>query len=465
MRGEQLIEFEYFPAISGWNLPHLPMRVAYEPVKLEEMRAVGFDVQSRDRRRVRARARDDTRGSAQMGMNDVGTKFMNASLDRRLCEQPSRDRRYLHPIRYGIDNRCAEPTPMLAPHDEHDVVVGCLKAREFRSVALGSGEAAGKDDVHNVHISWGYREFQAVYFKRRMARAAPFWQKNMKVPLLKRLSRQMRGRWRAKVLAAHGIAVVADTKNGLLAVQPGDFNVSRSVLNKGEYDWPQIELLAGLVTASSRLIFAGAHIGALLVPIVRAAGTRAVIAYEPSPRNFRLLNMNLALNEIDGIVLMNSAIGESPGRIRFTENQINTGNSRVDMSHGALEVPVDTLDRTVPPEWESIDLIVMDIEGSEVAAMRGAQAVLARTRRLYVEFAPEQLREQGSTSEEFMALAARFFKSAYVVDGRMQFVRAAEFSAHLLPLSKRRGLLLNLLLTQDTDASAAPRFLKSSRQI
>jgi hypothetical protein len=32
----------------------------------------------------------------------------------------------------------------------------------------------------------------------------------------------------------------------------------------------------------------------------------------------------------------------------------------------------------VPPEWESIDLIVMDFEDSEVAAMRGAQAVLAR---------------------------------------------------------------------------------------
>jgi hypothetical protein len=33
----------------------------------------------------------------------------------------------------------------------------------------------------------------------------------------------------------------------------------------------------------------------------------------------------------------------------------------------------------------SIDLIVMDIEGSEVAAMRGAQAVPARTRRPSLE--------------------------------------------------------------------------------
>jgi hypothetical protein len=36
------------------------------------------------------------------------------------------------------------------------------------------------------------------------------------------------------------------------------------------------------------------------------------------------------------------------------------------------EAPFDGEFRSVPPEWESIDLIVMDIEGSEVAAMRDA---------------------------------------------------------------------------------------------
>jgi FkbM family methyltransferase len=279
------------------------------------------------------------------------------------------------------------------------------------------------------------------------------WEKNMKVPFFKRLSRQVRGRRRAKILASYGIAVVANAKNGLLAVQPGDFNVSRALLQAGEYDWPQIGLLSGLVGANSRLIFAGAHIGALLIPIVRAAGTRAVYAYEPSPNNHQLLAMNLALNGIDGVVVRNSALGDSPGTVRFTENRINTGNCRVDMSGGELAVSVDTLDRSVPPEWDSIDLIVMDVEGSEVAAMRGAPTVLAKTKRLYAEFAPEQLREQGATCEEFIALAARFFKSAYVVDGSMKFLRAAEFSAHLLPLSKRRGLLLNLLFTQDAESS------------
>jgi hypothetical protein len=35
----------------------------------------------------------------------------------------------------------------------------------------------------------------------------------------------------------------------------------------------------------------------------------------------------------------------------------------------------------------------------------------------------------------------------------MKFIPAADFSAHLLPLSRRRGLLLNLLFTQDADSA------------
>jgi FkbM family methyltransferase len=271
----------------------------------------------------------------------------------------------------------------------------------------------------------------------------------MRTPLLKRLSRQIRGRWRSKVLARNGFAVVADTKNGLLAVHPGDFHISRTLLERGEYDWAQITLLSTLIDAQSRLIFAGAHIGSLLVPLVRAAGTRAVLAYEPSPANFRLLSMNLSLNMIQGVTLKNAALGDAPGMIRFTENSINTGNSRVAAANGEIEVPVETLDSTVPPAWETIDLMVMDIEGSEVMAMRGGRATLARTQRLYVEFAPEQLREQGASVEEFSALAEGFFASAYVVDERMSFIRAAEFGSYFRGLAEQRGLLRNLLFTRD----------------
>jgi FkbM family methyltransferase len=276
----------------------------------------------------------------------------------------------------------------------------------------------------------------------------------VRYPYIKRISRQLRGGWRTKSLGRHGVAIVAETKNGLLAVPAGDFNISRALLMHGEYDWPQITWLNGLLDATSRVVFAGAHIGALLIPMVRRAATRAVVAYEPSPRNFRLLTMNLQLNGIDGVVTFNAALGDRSGRIQFTENSINTGNSRVAPSDGEITVDMETLDRTIAADWGSIDLIVMDTEGSEVAAMRGAQSTLARTRNLYVEFSPDQLREQGSGAAEFVETVEKYFKSAYVFGAPIIFLGPGKFAGHLKGLQHSRGLLLNVLFTQDIEANA-----------
>jgi FkbM family methyltransferase len=263
----------------------------------------------------------------------------------------------------------------------------------------------------------------------------------------------LRGRWRTKSLGEHAIAIVAETKNGRLCVHAGDFNVSRSLLENGEYDWPQISWLKQLLHADSRVVFAGAHIGAVLIPLARISGTRSIVAYEPSPRNFRLLRMNLGLNEIAGVNTINTALGDRAGEIQFTENSINTGNSRVAPTDGEITVSLDTLDRTIPEDWSSIDLIVMDTEGSEVAVMRGAQSSLAKTKNLYVEFSPEQLREQGSSAIEFVETVEKYFKSAYVFGAPIQFLGPGTFAEHLKGLQHHRSLLLNVLFTQDLAAN------------
>jgi FkbM family methyltransferase len=263
----------------------------------------------------------------------------------------------------------------------------------------------------------------------------------------------LRGRWSARTLGEHGIAILAETKNGRLAVPAGDFNVSRSLLQNGEYDWPQITWLKPLLGKTSRLVFAGAHIGAVLIPLVNTAGTRSVVAYEPSPRNFKLLAANLELNGTQGVATINAALGERVGDIQFTENAINTGNSRVAPTGGEITVELATLDATLPRDWDGVDLIVMDTEGSEVAAMRGAPQTLAKTKNFYVEFSPEQLREQGSSAAEFAETVEKYFKSAYVFGAPILFLGPGRFAQYLKGLQHSRSLLLNILFTQDLEAN------------
>ncbi len=94
----------------------------------------------------------------------------------------------------------------------------------------------------------------------------------------------------------------------------------------------------------------------------------------------------------------------------------------------------------------------MDVEGFEVHAIRGGARVLAQTRYFYVEYAPEQLLEQGSSPAEFIDSVAANFSSMYLQGETPQFFPARTYADYLSNLPPRRGLLLNLLFCNDATA-------------
>jgi FkbM family methyltransferase len=277
----------------------------------------------------------------------------------------------------------------------------------------------------------------------------------MHVPWRKQISRAIRGKLRARVLSRHGEGILANTRNGLLIVDPRDFGVSRSLLTRGTYDWTAIEWLCRILADNSRIVFVGAHIGALVVPIALKSGSRDIVAFEPSPTNHRLLSLNLALNGLQGIEMHRVAAGDAAGTVRFAHNPINSGNSRI-AAAGDIEVQVRRLDDVLESS-PGIDMLVMDTEGFEVRAMRGAGATLRKTGYFYVEYAPDQLVEQGSRAEDFIDAAAELFSSMYLPGEPVRFFPDKSFVAYLRELPPRRALLLNLLFAND--ASPRPELL------
>jgi FkbM family methyltransferase len=281
----------------------------------------------------------------------------------------------------------------------------------------------------------------------------------MHVPWRKRVSRRFRGHLRSLALSNHGIGVVAQTSNGLLIVDPRDFGVSSALLQRGSYDLSSIAWLLPLLDSQSRIVFGGAHLGSLLVPIALRSQSHQIVAFEPAPHNHRLLKLNLALNSLTSVVVHQLAIGDSEGSVHFTENPINTGNSRISRT-GEVIVPVTTLDVALPAVlWPHTDLLVLDTEGFEVHAMRGAPHTLAQTRYFYVEYAPEQLAEQGSTPEQFLELAASHFSSMYLQQTPVRFFPGKSYVKYLQELPPKRGQLLNLLFSND--AQPEPKLLTS----
>ncbi|MCA9298006.1 MAG: FkbM family methyltransferase [Phycisphaerales bacterium] len=142
-----------------------------------------------------------------------------------------------------------------------------------------------------------------------------------------------------------------------------------------EEDW--IRRIVGSLGERPCIVDVGAAIGyySMLVRILRPDAE--VHAYEPMAQQRAFLELNVALNEIEGIHVHPEAVGAAPGTASMV------GEGFVAALHPKLpgDIPVTTLDEIASSLETPIDLVKIDIQGGEVDALRGATTAM-RERRL-----------------------------------------------------------------------------------
>lgn len=231
-----------------------------------------------------------------------------------------------------------------------------------------------------------------------------------------RVSRRLRGRLRAALLGRHGVGIVADTRNGMLLLDPRDYTVSKKLLRHGEYDWPVIEALTAILQSRpGPLLVIGCHLGALLVPLARVA--ESTLGFEANPRNFALLRANVRLNALDAVRIENRAVMDAEGEVRISHDLINSGASHVDMASGdrpaTTSVPAIALDRWFDGQPPAFRLAVMDAEGAESHIIDGGERTFAAVELLYTEVSPRSLGRQGRSLGRLADQLARHFSYAH----------------------------------------------------
>lgn len=121
-----------------------------------------------------------------------------------------------------------------------------------------------------------------------------------------------------------------------------------------------------------RMVDVGANVGVYAALAAGAVGAQ-VLALEPAAETLPDLRAMVALNGIaDRVGIRAVAAGAAPGVLRFTTGRGTTNHAATD---GAVEVPVETLDRLAagaPPLF-----IKVDVEGDEPAVLAGAAGLLA----------------------------------------------------------------------------------------
>ena len=214
---------------------------------------------------------------------------------------------------------------------------------------------------------------------------------------------------------------------------------------RGRYEQETYALFREIIVPGAVVVDIGAHIGYYTRLAAKLAGGRGrVYAFEADPENFALLQKNTAhLRNVERVRL---AVSDKDGTIDFYHYDDKSGahstlpNVPLDFHKRKITVVATTLDawlgeRNVP----RVDVIKMDIEGGESAALRGMARTLAQTRVLITEFAPAWIEASGSSPRAFLTSleAYGFSVNAITERGLISFspVQDGRF-AKLLPTPK-----------------------------
>ena len=139
------------------------------------------------------------------------------------------------------------------------------------------------------------------------------------------------------------------------------------------------------IRPNSIVIDVGAHCGQYALIASRAQPDVVVYSFEPDSENVRDLHYNLRLNEINNIHVRQIAVSDQCGVLSLYTDTESFGFSNHSLArgkqvfHGAEEqVEVVTLDSIFGVASQRISVIKLDIEGAELLALRGAEAILRR---------------------------------------------------------------------------------------
>lgn len=228
--------------------------------------------------------------------------------------------------------------------------------------------------------------------------------------------------------------VTIPTANGLLTCDSRDWLVGKYLFVNREYEIYYIRKTIEALTAlgllgetNGTLLDVGANIGMICIPLVRDGRFERAIAFEPDPNNFRLLERNVAQNELEERISVRAlALSSEPGRAELELSPDNYGDHRVRRSEkpGFYDeqrrptrlVQVETLDRVMAGEAPPA-LVWLDIQGHEGHFFAGARETLARGGPVVAEFWPYGIARSGMSRPQYCETVSSIFTDFYTFEG------------------------------------------------
>ena len=234
--------------------------------------------------------------------------------------------------------------------------------------------------------------------------------------------------------------VVVELQFGARLVIPAGYQGAHHYLG-GLYEPAVTRLLLERLRPGMTFVDAGAHLGYYTLLAAKAVGREGkVYAFEPDPLYYHLVRRSLALSGMDQAQVCQLAVAEGCGIASFfPDPEEGLGNLFAPV-HAGLQLTVHTVSLDTFFDalgWPPVDVVKLDVQGAETAALRGMRGLAERNPSLclLIEFDPLCQRDAGVSPERFFAALVELgFCHIYAVEEGMRpvdparpgwFVRAA----------------------------------------
>jgi len=132
----------------------------------------------------------------------------------------------------------------------------------------------------------------------------------------------------------------------------------------------------------------GANIGKFSIIMGKKLDDKGkVLAIEPHPKNFKILQKNIELNNLKNVTTLNLACSNKKGNLQLFLDEDGTGghstikSKKTKAGNNKIWVKAETLDSIIKKEKiKKVNLIKIDVEGAEANVLRGAIKTLNKSR-------------------------------------------------------------------------------------
>jgi FkbM family methyltransferase len=286
----------------------------------------------------------------------------------------------------------------------------------------GGGHPARASDGVTAIPTW--QRIRGVYGRRRRAlRQAMLEPLLVGWPVLRQVV--------TNALAARGHLVLCELGDVRFFVDPGDRVVGAWLMWHGGWQRREIDAAVEVLLAAGRLqpgaafIDIGAHIGTHTIYALCTGRFERAVAFEPEPRNARLLAMNLDANSMsERVVVVRKAAGATAGTATLHLHPRNTGAHAIDVppsvdGEASVAVPMVRVEDELQALGvlpDTVALIWVDVEGYEPQVLAGLAGLIARSVPLAFEFTPS--RYSPDVKQRLAGLLARHYTTVHSLGRR-----------------------------------------------